>query len=455
MNMKQNLTPTRHTWHVWLGSALALLFLVAACERSANPPLEPTLEVEAFSASPRAVAVGERVTFSWRVNTPAGARLRCLLDGDGDGEADYILTACAQKRQTHRYAAPGSYTAKLTVVDAEGQETSSFVRGIQVAPQPGPEEPELVWEGAPSQPYKVAEAQGVALGGKLYVFGGFDSTERCCTPTARAHVYDPEAETWTPIQDLPEMNGTGHGGVTHAGFTTDGTDIFFAGGYTSNGSGTGQIFGTEEVWRYEVAEDRYTRLPDLPVPRAAGQLEYVGGKLHYFGGTNKARTRDTGEHFVLDLQGGATTWTEAAPLPNPRNHLGSAVLGGKIYAIGGQHNHDHKLTTQDDVHVYDPRSDTWTERASLPAAVSHISNSTFVMAGVMDGRILVVGGEHAHLKPVSSVYAYDPQTGAWTSLTDLPRALQSAVSKVVDGDILVTGGSSSGWRAESYRGWMR
>jgi N-acetylneuraminic acid mutarotase len=78
----------------------------------------------------------------------------------------------------------------------------------------------------------------------LYSFGGFDSRKSTFTPTKRAYVYNPVANTWSAIADLPYTpNGANHGGVTHAGITTDGTDIYIAGGYTSNTSGRGQIFG--------------------------------------------------------------------------------------------------------------------------------------------------------------------------------------------------------------------
>ena len=122
------------------------------------------------------------------------------------------------------------------------------------------------WGTATSQPYNVNEAQGEVVNGKLYSFGGFDSRKSCCTPTKRAYVYNPVANTWSAIADLPYIpNGANFGGVTHAGITTNGTDIFIAGGYTSNSTGTGQIFGTKQVWKYIVSQNSYTRLPDLPV----------------------------------------------------------------------------------------------------------------------------------------------------------------------------------------------
>ncbi|MEJ7680667.1 MAG: kelch repeat-containing protein [Segetibacter sp.] len=281
----------------------------------------------------------------------------------------------------------------------------------------------ISWGTAASQRYTISEAQGRVVNGKLYSFGGFDSQKSTFTPTKRAYVFDPLANTWSAIANLPYTpNGTNYGGVTHAGITTDGTNIYIAGGYTSNTSGTGQIFGTKQVWKYNISQKVYTKMPDLPISVAAGQLEYLNGKLHYIGGTNSSRTADLGNHYVLDLNNLAGGWATLAPLPNPRNHAGSAVYGGKIYFIGGQHGQDHNLVTQKDVHVYNPSTNTWTKVADLPVPSGangrgHISSGVTVMGD----RILVLGGEIVHGTSIKMVSAYSPATNSWVNLTSLPQ----------------------------------
>jgi len=427
---------------------LGALLLLAACEQGEDTPHTPLPpRIDRFEVSPTATEVGESVVYSWQLT--AAETATCSLDVDGDGTPDYTPD-CDAGSQAHTFSEPGSYTARLTVTggDQDVTVTAPAITVTEGVEEPNVPSDALSWQPAAPQPYGVAEGQGVAVGDKLYVFGGFDSQRGCCTPTERAHVYDVATDSWNVLADLPAMNGTGNGGVTHAGVATDGTDIFLASGYTSNDSGRGQIFGTREVWQYVVASDAYTRLPDLPAVRAAGQLEYLNGSLYYFGGTDKSRDQDTSDLYILDLKGGATSWREGAPLPNGRHHMGSAVLNGKIYAVGGQHDHDNKLTTQADVHAYTPESDSWEQLADLPKALSHIANSTFVL----DGRIVVAGGEVAHGDPVDDVFAYTPKSDLWTSLTPLPVALQSAVARSVGEQIVLTGGSGGGWREETYLG---
>ena len=366
----------------------------------------------------------------------------------GDGDVDKGVTV------RHVYASAGSYVVTLKVEDGKGG-SDSVQKTVQVN-APASSFTKISWSTVAPQPLPNSEAQGLVLDGKLYSFGGFDEakTPSVYTPTDRAYVYDPTTNAWTALKEMPRMqNGTVPGGTTHTGVTTDGTDIYFAGGYTANQSGTGQIFGTSEVWKYDVSEDAYAFLPSLPQTldsgsanrHSAGQLEYLNGKLHFFGGTSADREKDVGYHFVLDLGNLAAGWTAVAPLPNPRHHMGSVVLGGKIYAVGGQHGHDAALVPEDDVHVYDPATDTWTQLASLARPRNHISSATFMMGG----RIIVAGGQLKHTDAVADVSAYDPTTNTWTELTPLPAKRFSGVAGVVDGVMYYATGSAS---ATTFKG---
>lgn len=404
------------------------------------------------AATPRAgstgVPLGENLTATFSEALDPGSvttssfmvrRKGASLNISGAVRYDAVARA-AHFDPVYGFKASSTYTATLTtaVRDLAGNAltaayTWSFSSGSGGFPTA------YTYEQVAPQPFGVSEAQGLAVGGLLYSLGGFDYTKSCCTPTNRAYAYNPATNSWRRLADLPDK------GVTHAGTATDGTNIFYAGGYIANADWTGQIFGTRKVYRYNVAANTYTRLPDLPVERAAGQLQSLGGRLHFFGGTNRARTLDVGDHYVLDLAGGATTWMTAAPLPNPRHHMGSTVLSGLIYAIGGQHGHDGPSVAQADVHRYDPATDRWTQVASLPSARNHISNSTFVL----QGRIVVMGGLVSHSTSSARVYAYDPVANAWSLMSPLPQASSSGVGAAIDGRLYYSGGNR---RTTTWRG---
>src|SRR5215210_6651559 len=218
----------------------------------------------------------------------------------------------------------------------------------------------ISWSKSANQPFGTHEVDGEVVKGKLYIFGGFNVNKLPkYTPTKRAFVYDPAANTWTAIADLPHTpNGSGYGGISNEGITTDGTNIYFAGGYTCKPDGTGQIFGTKQVWRYNVASNTYTALPGLPQALAAGQLAYLNRKIHYMGGANLSRS-DVAVHYALDLDNLTAGWTTLAKISNPRNHPTSAVYKGKIYLIGGAHHYNNAAIAQKTVEVYNENTNTW------------------------------------------------------------------------------------------------
>ena len=297
----------------------------------------------------------------------------------------------------------------------------------------------ISWGTAASQPYGTHEVHGEVVNNKLYIFGGYDVTKSTFTPTKRSYRYDPNTNTWQAIADLPHTpKGTNFGGITHVGTATDGTNIYFAGGYPSNSTGDGQVFGTKQVWRYNVASNNYTALPSLPAELAAGQLKYLNGKLHYMGGANKARA-DVSVHYALDLNNLSAGWKALAPLPNATNHGGSAVYNGKIYYIGGAHGQNDATVMQRTVQVYNPATNTWTKVADMPNGRDHISSSVVVMGN----RILVLGGQTSYNVSSALVSAYTPSTNTWQELTPLPANRSTGVAAVLNGNIYYTGGIRS------------
>ena len=298
-------------------------------------------------------------------------------------------------------------------------------------PDPGPGAfTQVTWSNLAAAPIKRAESLRAVINNKLYAFGGFSDT---LGPVVRSDVYDPATNAWTQIADLPTR-------LTHAGVTADdATDsVYFAGGYVGKGTtpGYSQFFGTTDVFRYDVASNAYTPLTPLPVARAGGGLVLIGRNLHYFSGDDLSRT-NVADHYVLNLDAPAA-WATAAPLPAGRSHMGYVNFNNKVLAIGGQTGNDAGLTTHASVWEYDPAGNSWTAKASMPKAVSHISSSTFVMGN----RVIVAGGETAHNRPIADVFAFDPAANSWATLTSLPAARFSGVAGSIGDKIYFTGGSS-------------
>jgi N-acetylneuraminic acid mutarotase len=213
-------------------------------------------------------------------------------------------------------------------------------------------------------------------------------------PSARVDLYSPAADRWRRLPDLPAS-------VHHALVASDGRRLYVVGGY-------GNPIGGGGATRSAFVFDRgaWHTLPRLPEPRAAGGAAVLGGKLYVVGG--RAASGLARLAFALDL---VTRRWHAIAAPTPREHLAVTAAGGKIYAVGGRKaGYDTNLSTFE---VWSPGAKRWSRLASLPSARGGTG------AAAAAGSIVSVGGE-APTGTISSVYAYSLATRRWRRLPDLP-----------------------------------
>jgi N-acetylneuraminic acid mutarotase len=130
------------------------------------------------------------------------------------------------------------------------------------------------------------------------------------------------------------------------------------------------------------------------------------------------------------------SWTTLEPMPTARSGLGVAVVGGKIYAIGGQ-NGDGVLNVTEE---YDPVTNQWTFKTSMPTARSDFGIAVF------QNKIYVIGGTNGSgitvgeslLTGVTEVY--DPITDTWETKTSMPTPRQGLEANIVSDKIYLIGG---------------
>ncbi len=286
----------------------------------------------------------------------------------------------------------------------------------------------FIWTlGAPS-PIARFEANGAVVGGDLWVMGGFSAST--LEVTRRVDIYTPATDGWRAGPDLP-------GAETHIGVAVTGGDILVVGGFTGSFSTATRPPTTDAVWRWSAAGAQWLAGPALPGPRAAFATALLGSALHIAGGLGADGNTDTHDHLVWDVAG-APAWTTAGPLPDARNHGGGAAAGGRMYAIAGRHQWNETSGDVADVDELDPATGAWTTRAPIPIARSEIGASTLALS---DGRILVVGGSVAGIKPSGDVLLYDRALDAWSALPSLPEPRKGAVAARIGRRLVVTTGS--------------
>jgi len=95
-------------------------------------------------------------------------------------------------------------------------------------------------------------------------------------------------------------------------------------------------------------------------------------------------------------------WRALAPMPEARQELASAALGGKIFVIAG---FDSGGEATNSVFVYDPASNGWSRAAPLPIVNEHPG------ADVARSTLFAFGGRSPR------VFAYDAGRDAWSANT--------------------------------------
>jgi N-acetylneuraminic acid mutarotase len=289
---------------------------------------------------------------------------------------------------------------------------------------------------------------GGAAAGKLYEFSGYYTLGTNILATAECDAYDPVTNTWQRIADIPQP-------ISHSGQIADEDNsndpiFWLAGGFLGNHPGP----STTEVWKYSIINNTWTSGPPLPDQRGGGALVKLGRELHYFGGVirqNGVYVQDYGTHWAFNLDTD-TAWRTTttggqilAPVPNPRNHMGGTVLNGKIYAVGGQHLGDQN-TPQSEVDVYDPSTNSWSQTAPMPRPISHVTANVFVR----NGLVVVTTGRMANGVLIPNVIEYDPATNTWSELPPVPGPRQSPVSGLIGDQMVVTCGSNSTLKAQTW-----
>ncbi|XP_004628874.1 kelch repeat and BTB domain-containing protein 13 [Octodon degus] len=114
----------------------------------------------------------------------------------------------------------------------------------------------------------------------------------------------------------------------------------------------------------------------------------------------------------LDEEEDAWRTLAALPLEASTMLAGVATLGNKLYIVGGVRGASKEVVELG--FCYDPDRGTWNEFPS-----PHQPRYDLALAG-FDGCLYAIGGEFQRT-PVSSVERYDPATGCWSFVADLPQ----------------------------------
>ena len=269
-------------------------------------------------------------------------------------------------------------------------------------------------------PEPAEELYGVAAGGRLYVFGGLAPG---WIPRGLVFEYDPAANAWAKKKPMALASH-------HVAITELNGKIYAFGGFVPPKSGPPAWVPVDNAWEYDPAADTWKALAPLPTRRGSPVAAVLGGKMYVIGGasthpgSSEASVHPARPHRALgtveEYDPATNTWRARSPMPTARNHAAIGVVNGKIYVLGGRVGAAFigVASNTDVVEEYDPATDQWGAiKARMPTARSAVA------WGVHRGRIYVAGGEFQDdrlMAAFRALEAYEPATNRWTTLPRMP-----------------------------------
>lgn len=220
------------------------------------------------------------------------------------------------------------------------------------------------------------------VNGKLYAIGGLPDTSGWCSSDLN-EMYDPNTRTWTTETSLPI-------GIHAMAGAVLGDKIYILGGYSPPTHGGDNMLDTNYI--YNTIDRTWTTEMHMQVPRRCEVAAAVNGKIYVIGGLILIHTdygyyteeTDVNEEYNPELD----SWIFKKPMPVPVERAACAVIGDKIYVIGGTTTVNSADCYLNLVQVYDTNQDTW----STSTVKGMLTARAYITACVVSGTIYVMGG---------------------------------------------------------------
>jgi N-acetylneuraminic acid mutarotase len=179
-------------------------------------------------------------------------------------------------------------------------------------------------------------------------------------------------------------------------------------------------------------QGRWITRAALPLPRSEmAWATVLDNKMHLVGGYGEQRV-DRPYHQVYDQP--SDKWSDATQLPRGANHVGVAVLDGKLYGIGGFIEQNRKP----DNLAFVFENNAWRPIASLPRPCGAIA--LVGLNGILHAIGGAVGDTFETKKSVDWHLAYDPKADKWEARAPMPLGMDHTGTLSVNGVIHVIGG---------------
>ncbi|MEO0081848.1 MAG: hypothetical protein ABIL25_06110 [candidate division WOR-3 bacterium] len=287
------------------------------------------------------------------------------------------------------------------------------------------------WQTGPQTGFRFTRFDGEysSQTGKVYFLGGrladddTDGSVWCFIPDSGTY-RDTRVEMPIPVSNYTIC------GLRDGYAPSDSFGFYIVGGRRSRGQKTDAVQAY-----YPVTNNARSVSTDLlpmrignriPIPGAAA---VCGNKLYVFGGFNESLAPYlTGETWVFDPMGPVgACWSRVvgADLSLPRCYITSAVVNGKIYALGGCTFVPNVLTPRRICEVFDPANPSagWRRIADLPDSSAETRAFGFDSTGPAGfANRIVLAGNGKWPSETNQCFIYDTKTDSWATFPSLLQA---------------------------------
>lgn len=255
------------------------------------------------------------------------------------------------------------------------------------------------WTTVAPLPIAMNHANAAVVDGKIYVLGGLAGGV-VWRAFPDCYVYDPKTDHWTTLPPMPRDQARGSSAVG-----VRGTKIYLAAGMRSLDGSLGGLHDTvDTVTSYDSKNGAWKTLPSLPAPRDHAGAALVGHKMYVLGGRTQGQVNVRNTTYVLDVRSPEAGWTQKADMPTARGGLSAGVVGSVVYTFGGEGNPTPGSDgVFNETEAYVTVTDTW--RKLAPMALPRHGTS----AVSVGGGIYIPGGSIAEgAGPVDAFDVFRP-----------------------------------------------
>ena len=276
--------------------------------------------------------------------------------------------------------------------------------------------------------------------GRVLIAGGEDGRR---TPLSSAALFTPAAGTWAAAAPLSTPRR-----LHTATKLADGR-VLVTGGIAGPPATPSTGVASAEI--YDPAANTWTPVGPMTEPRFSHSATLLPNNKVLVAGGSAARSTESNRALrSTELFDPATgQWTAAPAMAEGRfGHPAVALKDGRVLVVGGAMTVGRgQYAALAFCEIYNPTANTWTTTGSLGTARK--AHQATVLA---DGSVLASGGDIAGVNVGWSFYPYsqssferfDPATGAWTTLSDMPWGRSHHRAHLLaSGKVLVLGGTDN------------